>query len=143
MKRFINNNFTSFAVGSLTLSMAAGWWCLSIIQDKQKERLPQQAASVLDDSPRVKSREELRLRAMVENALNSTSRENLDNAFHAQERFMLPGRDHGGDPKFVTKIDRRCDELMKQQQSKTQLQQDGEDSEGDLEKHQNKIQFWK
>lgn len=58
--------------------------------------------------------EQARLRAMIENAKQSSWRENLDNATLAQERFMLPGRDHGEVPAFVRKIDERSEELLRQ-----------------------------
>ena len=99
----------------------------------------------------------MRLQAMVENALKSSWQENLNNAFDAQERFMLPGRDHGGDPKFVKKIDRRADELLKKQdkrrKKKASLAKEADESSlasppppspSDQEdKSQTKIQFWK
>ena len=158
MKQFINNHFTSFVIGSLTLSVASGWMCLWYIQGRPRAAHLSQpvAASVLgdDSSRRIKSREELRLRAMVENALQSTWKENLNNAFHAQERFMLPGRrrrrhDGADDPKFIQKIDQRCDELMKQQlvDNKKQTRMEEMTTEDDManrgETSHDTTQFWK
>lgn len=129
-KRFIQNNFYTFASASLTVSVVSGWMGLNYIQDQQKQQhaILQQPMSVLEttDDPesahapptRAKSREELRLQAMVENALKSSWRENLDNAFDAQTRFMLPGRDHGNDPEFLQKIDQRVAEKLKKQEKK-------------------------
>lgn len=62
--------------------------------------------------------------AMIQNAKESTWRENLTNAADAQERFMLPGRQEGGegeekeDPEYVRKIEDRSLEIMKEQQEK-------------------------
>lgn len=137
--------------------MVSGWMCLSYIQDQQQQQNTQQPATILDDtSPRPKSREEMRLKAMVENALKSSWQENLSNAFDAQERFMLPGRDHGGDPKFLKKIDKRADEMLKKQtkrqKKKEALAKEREESfyEVSLEEQgsppqeegKTKIQFW-
>ncbi len=58
--------------------------------------------------------EEARLRAMIENAQTSSWQENLDNAASAQDQFMLPGRPHVT-PDFMTKIDQRSLEIMKEQ----------------------------
>lgn len=141
MRRFIQKNFSTFAAASLVLSVGSGWMCLDYIQNQQKERQPslQRPASVLDDkSSRKKSREELRLQAMVENALKSSWKENLENAYQAQERFMLPGRDHGKDPKFVRKIDRRVNEVLKKQDIKEGAREKDQDP-----KQEDRIQFWK
>ena len=147
MNRFLQRNFTTFAAGSLVVSMAAGWMCLDYIQNQQKEKHAalQKPASILDDnSSRVKSREEMRLKAMVENALKSNWKDNLENAFQAHERFMLPGRDHGKDPKFLRKIDKRVDQLMKQQDVREGETVNKEESESIQQgAPEEKIQFWK
>jgi hypothetical protein len=147
MIKFIQKNFSTFAAGSLILSVGAGVWCLDYIQNQQKEKQPslQSAASVLDDkSSRVKSRDELRLQAMVENALKSSWKENLDNAYQAQERFMLPGRDHGKDPQFLRKIDRRVKELMNKQKCREEKNHETvKEAEREHEMKEDKIQYWK
>lgn len=63
------------------------------------------------------SLEEARLRAMIENAQESSWQENLDNAATAQERFMLPGRQsyHDAKPDFMAMIDKRSLEIMENQ----------------------------
>jgi len=167
-KRFIQNNFYSFASASLGISMVSGWMCLNYIQGKNENPNGNQPATVLGDtSSRPKSREEMRLQAMVENALKSSWQENLNNAFDAQERFMLPGRDHK-DPKFLEKIDKRAEELLKKQERKRRREEkrrmrggegagfENDDSyhqsetsfsetseQSNKEKNQNKIQFWR
>ena len=65
--------------------------------------------------------EEARLRAMIENAQTSTWQENLDNAASAQEHFMLPGRSHPT-PDFMTKIDQRSLEILKEQHEALELE---------------------
>jgi hypothetical protein len=148
-KRFIQNNFSIFAAGSLLATMTSGWMCLSYIQKQETYRLLPAASKENettgnDDvnnkgSKRIKSREEFRLEAMVENALKSSWRENLNNAFQAQERFMLPGKEHGKDPKFIRRIDRRCDELMHRQQELQKRRKEVEkQGEQDVE-----TKFWK
>ena len=51
---------------------------------------------------------------MIENARNSTWRENLENAVDAHERFVLPNRSHDGGsvPEYVKRIDERSREMM-------------------------------
>ena len=63
------------------------------------------------------SAEEARLRAMVENAKESTWKENLDNAAAAHANFMLPGRSNGM-PDFMANIDRKSQEILKEDQNR-------------------------
>lgn len=64
------------------------------------------------EARRSMTQNEAMLAAMLENARNSSWRENLDNAVDAHEHFMLgsEGRDY---PKMVAKIRERRDDLMK------------------------------
>jgi hypothetical protein len=56
--------------------------------------------------------EHARLRAMIENAQQSTWQQNLDNALIAQEKFML-GSDKGEkEPEFMKQINKRSNEIM-------------------------------
>ena len=66
-----------------------------------------------------------RLIAMLENAKESSSKENVENAVNAQEQFMLPGR-HRNVPKFMDKIDRRSLEILKKQHHKIDNEEDDE-----------------
>ena len=66
-----------------------------------------------------------RLIAMLENAKESSSTENVENAVNAQEQFMLPGR-HRNVPKFMDKIDRRSLEILKKQHHKIDNEDDDE-----------------
>ena len=63
------------------------------------------------------SREEARVRAMIENAKESDWKQNLSNAIEAQHQFMLPANSKRSmdKPDFIKKIDRRTDEMMKLQ----------------------------
>lgn len=64
---------------------------------------------------------EAQLAAMLENAKNSSWRQNLDNAADAQHRFMLPGQDvdAGRDtPEYVKRIDERSDEILRQDEER-------------------------
>jgi hypothetical protein len=60
--------------------------------------------------------EEARLRAMIENAKDSTWRENLDNAVSAHNNFMLPGRGNQMEPEFLRNIDERSTRILKENQ---------------------------
>ena len=96
---------TAGTVGGFTVVGLLTWNMLDFLAGPQpqpsKEKQPM-------------SLEEARLRAMIENAQTSSWQENLDNAASAQEHFMLPGRSHPT-PDFMTKIDQRSLEIMKEQ----------------------------
>ena len=94
---------TAATVGGFTV---VGLLCWNILEFL--ERPPQ------SKQPQPMTLEEARLRAMIENAQTSSWQENLDNAASAQEHFMLPGRSHPT-PDFMTKIEQRSLEIMKQQ----------------------------
>ena len=115
-KRFLQKNFYTFSVVSLGASGVSGWLCLNYIQDQQRQHHKLPPASVLGDtSSRIKSREELRLQAMVENALESSWRENMSNAIGAQDRFMGY---NDSDCKFMEKVDKRAEKLWKKQKKR-------------------------
>ena len=101
-------SFPAFVVGTLTASALSGWFCFSIIKRKS-------LTEVHFDDVRPASFEEARLKAMIENAQSSSWQENLDNAMQAQERFMLPGRNHQA-PDFLEKINRRGHEILREEQ---------------------------
>ena len=61
--------------------------------------------------------DEARLIAMLENAKESSWQQNLENAVHAQEQFMLPGRQRDT-PKFMDEIDDRSIVILKNQHDK-------------------------
>ena len=76
--------------------------------------------------------DEARLIAMLENAKESSSKENIDNAVNAQEQFMLPGR-HCNVPKFMDKIDLRSSEILQKQHNKIDNIDDDDDYEYDYD----------
>ena len=59
--------------------------------------------------------QEARLRAMIENAKDSTWQENLDNAYDAHENFMLPGRENEM-PAFMKNINKRSSKILRNNQ---------------------------
>ena len=87
------------------------------------------------------SLEEARFIAMLENAKESSWRENVENAVNAQEQFMLPGRQLK-DPKLMDRIDRRSLEILRNQHEKID-QEEKKNREENEEKEENKISFWK
>jgi hypothetical protein len=87
----------------------AGWLLLTIVESGRHE------APIPGAKKKPMTLEEARLRAMIENAKESSWEQNLDNAVQAQEQFMLPGRPHET-PHYMTKIETRSKEIMKQQQ---------------------------
>lgn len=55
------------------------------------------------------------MRAMIENAKESSWQENLANALDAHERFVLPGQQGQAQPEFVDKIVERSDRMIEEQ----------------------------
>ncbi|KAL3767884.1 hypothetical protein ACHAW5_010127 [Stephanodiscus triporus] len=69
------------------------------------------------------------LAAMLENAKNSSWRDNLRNAGDAQQRFMLPGLDvdDGNDaPEYVKKIDERCRAILRDERERLERERNDE-----------------
>jgi hypothetical protein len=106
---------------SLGISLLGGTTLMSIIlfkiiddghEDynyaKKRSNDPNQTKMTMDEA---------RLIAMLENAKESSSKENVENAVNAQEQFMLPGR-HRNVPKFMDKIDLRSLEILQNQHNK-------------------------
>jgi hypothetical protein len=103
-------------VTAAVTSTALGYLCFLLVVGQSNE-----TPSL---HPRSISHEEARLRAMVENAQQSSFQENLENAVQAQEQFMLPGRSRER-PEFIEKINRRADEIMKEQEQQKKLARKG------------------
>ena len=87
------------------------------------------------------TRHEAQLAAMLENAKNSSWKENLENAADAQQRFMIPGSDRseGGKeatPEFVKRIGERSDEIMREGKERA-------DKEREEEKDPSRTRFWR
>jgi hypothetical protein len=88
------------------------------------------------DSKQKMSLDEARLIAMLENAKESSWRENVETAVDAQERFMLPGRQRT-EPKFMNKIEQRSIEILQNQHEKLD-----EEERKKIEKEENTTSFW-
>ena len=61
------------------------------------------------------SGDEALVRAMIENAKESSWQENLANALDAYERFVLHGQQGQAQPEFVDKIVERSDRMIEEQ----------------------------
>ena len=90
---------------------------LSQRRSEQRRRDPKDKISI-DDA---------RLHAMVKNAKETSWRENLDNAASAQEHFMLPGIPNTY-PKFMSKVDNKSVEILKNQHEKIDREKSDEDA---------------
>jgi hypothetical protein len=88
------------------------------------------------DSKQKMSLDEARLIAMLENAKESSWRENVETAVDAQERFMLPGRQRI-ESKFMNKIEQRSIEILQNQHEKLD-----EEERKKIEKEENTTSFW-
>ena len=62
------------------------------------------------------SKNEIMISAMIENAKSSTWRENLDNAFEAQEHFMLGSHDRQ-EPKFLKRLRERSNTMRRSEEN--------------------------
>jgi hypothetical protein len=93
-------------------SAFAGWTLLTIIENRQQNESHIEAHI---EARKTMSHEQARLRAMIENAKESTWQENLENAAKAQANFMLPGRSKEV-PDFMANIEQRSMDIMKKQQ---------------------------
>mmetsp|Transcript_2065 Transcript_2065/g.3255 ORF Transcript_2065/g.3255 Transcript_2065/m.3255 type:complete len:137 (+) Transcript_2065:39-449(+) len=114
VRLMLNHRFSVFVVGTLAASIGTGWVSYSIIENRK--HVPE------EEDPSTESRqltaEEARLRAMIENAQNSSFEENMSNALQAHERFMLPNHRHDESIPLVKKIDQRSRELLQQDHEK-------------------------
>ncbi|KAG7374795.1 hypothetical protein IV203_013890 [Nitzschia inconspicua] len=75
-----------------------------------------------DTKPPPMSIEQARLRAMIENAQQSSWQQNLDNALVAQEKFLLGNERGEKSPEFMKKIEARSKELMEQAEQQQRLE---------------------
>jgi hypothetical protein len=148
-------NFAKFAVATFGASIGLGYACLLYV-----ERINPNAtaditttATITDAPP---SRDVALVRAMVQNAKESSWRENLSNAIMAQERFVLPERhparsrdtdiEERGETKqasprdlFMKKIGERLEEQQAQfVQRKQQREEDAEFFSTSWGQHDNK-----
>ena len=119
-----------FAVATFGASLGLGYACLLYVERMNPNATADVNTNATSDAP--PSRDEALVRAMIQNAKESTWQENLSNAIMAQERFVLPerhpARDSGGgeqgesrpaNPRdlFVKKIVERSDRWLEEQQA--------------------------
>eukprot|EP00534_Pseudo-nitzschia_fraudulenta_P010905 CAMPEP_0201216658 /NCGR_PEP_ID=MMETSP0851-20130426/189637_1 /ASSEMBLY_ACC=CAM_ASM_000631 /TAXON_ID=183588 /ORGANISM="Pseudo-nitzschia fraudulenta, Strain WWA7" /LENGTH=142 /DNA_ID=CAMNT_0047506245 /DNA_START=55 /DNA_END=483 /DNA_ORIENTATION=+ len=113
---------------SLTMGMLGGSTLVGVVlfgiiddgDDNSYKRDPQQKMSM----------EEARLIAMLENAKESSWRENVENAIDAQEQFMLPGRQRK-EPKFMDRIEQRSTEILRNQHNSIDEEEKRKREKGD------------
>jgi hypothetical protein len=122
---------------SMTLALMGGSTLVGVFlfriidggNDNDYKRNPKQKMSL----------DEARLIAMLENAKESSWRENVENAIDAQEQFMLPGRGRK-EPKFMDSIEQRSVEILRNHHEKI----DEEERERrEEEEEENTTSFWK
>jgi hypothetical protein len=106
-------NYAQSHPGTLTLAMLGGTTLAGVVAVKIVEN----GESYTRDSQEKMSWEEARLIAMLENAKESSWTQNLENAVDAQGQFMVPNAE-GEVPEFMSKIDQRCMEILKDQHAK-------------------------
>mmetsp|Transcript_25825 Transcript_25825/g.39676 ORF Transcript_25825/g.39676 Transcript_25825/m.39676 type:complete len:161 (-) Transcript_25825:2860-3342(-) len=123
------DNFPKFVTTTISTCVLVSYGCYCYIESLEK--YSSRHRTVRREHPNELTQDEAVLRAMIENARESTWEQNLSNALHAHERFVLPGhRDNEEDPKYVQQILQRSDELMDKQQRQLKLQKHMENNEG-------------
>lgn len=123
-------NFAKFAAATFGASLGLGYACLLYVERMNPNATVDVNNNPTSDAP--PSRDEALVRAMIQNAKESSWQENLSNAIMAQERFVLPerhpGRDSGGGEQgeskqansrdlFVKKIVERSDRWLAEQKA--------------------------
>eukprot|EP00980_Cylindrotheca_fusiformis_P003239 scaffold735_cov116-Cylindrotheca_fusiformis.AAC.9 len=99
--------------GTLTMALLGGSTLAGIVAFK----IVDDGEAYRRDPSEKMTMEEARLIAMLENAKESNWRQNLENAVDAQEQFMLPNAKREV-PDFMSQIDNRSREILKNQHSK-------------------------
>ena len=99
MRRLLSgNNFPKFVVGTSLATGLACYVCFRFAENRNPSSLRSSGGDANSPS-RAMSGDEALVRAMIENAKESSWQENLANALDAHERFVLPGQQgQAGDP---------------------------------------------
>lgn len=105
-----------------------GYVCYQIVL-RRMPSMDENGIQQYDDiSKRGMSQQEALLRGMVQDAIESSPRENLQNALEANERFMLPGRP-AERPSFLNKAEANGRKIMQEHNAQRQRRiHDAEDS---------------
>lgn len=106
--------------------------------ERKDSSLQQQQQQVYKDTPNITTTnqmvpmtlEEARLRAMIEDAKQSTWRENLQNAMYAQEHFLFPERVQSRERlDFSNRIEKRGYEIMQDQHQQLEKERQRQEEE--------------
>lgn len=122
--RLIQKNFSKVIVASLAGTGLLGLLSFQVVDGRMQASQQHNANGSGDAENREISRDEALVRAMIENAKDSSWKENLNNAVQAHERFMLPGRPTE-EPEFLDKVAKKSEKILekqKQQQSEKENQ---------------------
>lgn len=115
MRRLLSgNNFPKFVVGTSLATGLACYVCFLFAENRNPSSLRSSGGDANSPS-RAMSGDEALVRAMIENAKESSWQENLANALDAHERFVLPGQQGQAQPEFVDKIVERSDRMIEEQ----------------------------
>jgi len=112
---------------------------VAFIELRDRYKHPEQYAMSQKTPTSDVTQNEAQLAAMLENAKNSTWRDNLRNASDAQQRFMLPGRDIDegkGAPEYLNRINKRSKEILKDVNEKRKKEREDENDPS-------KTRFWR
>jgi post-segregation antitoxin (ccd killing protein) len=113
LQHHAHHNPKSSTLAMLTATTLTFATFLFAITTRDERLARAHANKVSSDAP--VSVTEAQITAMIENARNSTWRENLENAIDAHERFVLPNRNNSDGeevPEYVQRIDLRSREIL-------------------------------
>jgi len=119
LNAFLTRHFHKLTAAALTGSC---YLCWHIVQKRVEERNVRAYDTV---ATREMSEQEALVRAMVQNALESTPQENLQNAVEANTRFMLPGQP-APRPAFLDKVEANGKQIRKDHAEQRQRQKEEE-----------------
>jgi len=121
LNAFLTRHFYKLTAAALTGSC---YLCWHIVQKRVEER----NVRVYDNvATREMSEQEALVRGMVQNALESTTEENLQNVVEANARFMLPSQT-APRPGFLDKVEANGKQIRKDHAEQRQRQKQEEQS---------------
>ena len=131
-----DKNFPTFVAASLLSSCFVGWICFEGVNRNKPISFDEYSNDNIhgEQEQNSMSRDEAMVRAMIENAKDSSASENISNAILAHERFVLPEQirsrnhftksDKEKEERLVNKIVQRSDDILNRHRQQKLLQDD-------------------
>ena len=131
-----DKNFPTFVAASLLSSCMVGWICFEGVSRTKPTSFDEYSNDHTfgQKQQNSMSRDEAMVRAMIENARDSSASENISNAILAHERFVLPEQirsrnqmtknDKDEEERLVNKIVQRSDDILNRHRRQKELKDD-------------------